>query len=218
MGSANTQEGPGILALTFDWSIIQAQNPLYTPFWAACNYFGGYIFWTWLIIPWVYYTNPFGVGGDKGYIVQSQREWGGGHNVSNDPFPQLNDAHIYDKFGKLTKVSNSSGLLKDDYSLNETFYETHGPFYLSASFTVAYFTSFINIAAVFSHVFLWYGADVYRQFREALQQLENQDEDDHNRLMRSYKDVPDWFYVVFLLVFSGVMIVSGELTAFKIPW
>ena len=216
LGSSDTQEGMGLFALTFDWSIMQSHSPLYTPFWAGCNYFGGYIFWSWIVIPLVYFWNPWGVGGDKGYIVQSQKNWGGDTGVN--PFPNVNDPHIYDKTGKLTKISIASGLLNPDYTLNETFYESHQPFYLTASFSISYLCSFINISAVFMHVILWYGKDVYAQFKQALRQAENEDDDIMNQLMKNYKDVPDWFYYIFLVVFSVVQILSGIFTAFKMPW
>lgn len=215
LGSSDS--GAGILGLTMDWSVMIMHQPLFTPFWAACNYFGGYIFWTWLIGPLFYYTNPFGVPG--GYISQSIQQWGGNsENVTDDPFPIFNTPWIFDKNGHRAKPNSASGFLTPEYRLNDTFYEEHRPFYLSAPFSIAYLCSFINIAAVFTHVLIWYGKDVRKQFGEALRQIENQDEDIYNVLLRKYSEVPDWFYMVFLAVFSVVQVLSGELTSFKMPW
>ena len=79
LGSSGYQEGLGIMSLSFDWSTFQIQYPLYTPFWAACNYFGSAIFFGWFLTPLVHYNNWFGVGPNspgEGYLVQTQRVWG----------------------------------------------------------------------------------------------------------------------------------------------
>ena len=126
--------------------------------------------------------------------------------------------YIYDVNGTHMFVNHKSGMLNSDNSLNEEYYNSHKPFYLTAMFALGYLASFMNIAATFSHVLLWNGKDVYRQFREALRQAENTDEDELNVLMREYSDVPDSFYAAFLAVFVVVQILSGMFTDFKMPW
>ncbi|KAJ3310399.1 hypothetical protein HDV04_005057 [Boothiomyces sp. JEL0838] len=213
LGSSSNGEGTGLLALTFDWSVVSGQVPLATPFWAALNYFGGYAFWTWIVGPIVYYTNPFGVKG--GYISQAQSGWGTA-NTTTDPFPYINAVDIFDKQGGIVKIQ--APLLQSDLTLNQSYYDTSKPFHLSPAFAIAYFTSFINITALFAHVGLWYGKDIYKQAKEAFQQLENTDEDPLNVRMRQYKDVPDWFYMGYLAFFSIVLVISGLVTAFKMKW
>ena len=222
LGSSSYQEGVGLFALTLDWSVISGRSPIVTPFWAGLNYFIGSAFWLWLIVPLVHFTNPFGVGGDKGYLVQSNMNWGGSKiNISNsssafDPFPNMNDAHIFTNKGAVVKVGYP-GLLNANYSLNQTFYNENGPFYLTASFTVGYLVSFINIAAVTMHVILWHGPEIWKQFRYALDHTDGHADPQAN-IMRRYKDVPDLFYYTFLFVFSIVLTLSGEFTAFRMPW
>jgi len=41
--------GLGVLNLSFDWSSIGSSGPLYTPYWALGNYFGGLIGMCWVV-------------------------------------------------------------------------------------------------------------------------------------------------------------------------
>ncbi|KAJ3367213.1 hypothetical protein HDU91_001606 [Kappamyces sp. JEL0680] len=226
LGSSGAHEGTGLLALSFDWSVLSAVGPITTPFSAMCNIMAGYVFFSWILVPIIHYTNPFNVGTGKffrGYVYQSIAGWGSA-NASTDPFPNMNAASIFDRFGQVVPVSpysassDNSGLLNADFTLNNTFYEAKGPFYLTANFTVGYITSFLSISAVFSHVALWYGRSILSQFREAVFQVQNKDQDVHNRLMAAYPEVPDWFYLAFLGFFSMLQLLSGIFTAYQMPW
>jgi hypothetical protein len=145
-------------------------------------------------------------------------EQGGDPNVTNPQIiPNMNSNKIFDINGTRVNV-DTNGLLNQDYTLNEEFYDAHKPFYLTAMFTMAYFASFMNIAATFTHVLLWNGKDVYRQFKEALHQADDGEEDELNVLMREYSEVPDSFYAFFLVVFVIIQILSGIFTEYKMPW
>jgi len=41
--------GLGVFNLSFDWSSIGSSGPLYTPYWALGNYFGGLIGMCWIV-------------------------------------------------------------------------------------------------------------------------------------------------------------------------
>ena len=129
----------------------------------------------------------------------------------------MNSNKIFDVNGTRVYV-DTSGLLNKDFTLNEEFYNAHGPIYLTAMFTMAYFSSFMNIAATFTHVLLWNGKDVYRQFKEALHQVDNGEDDELNVLTREYFEVPDTFYAAFLVVFVIIQVLSGIYTEYKMPW
>jgi OPT family oligopeptide transporter len=81
---------------------------------------------------------------------------------------------------------------------------------------VQYGLSFLSITAAVSHVILWYGKTVLKQFREALQQKDGEN-DIHNRLMKAYPDVPDWAFVAFLAIMTGVHICVSIWTPFTMP-
>lgn len=47
LGSA--YQGLGIMDFSFDWSSIGSSGPLYTPYWALGNYFGGLVGMLWIV-------------------------------------------------------------------------------------------------------------------------------------------------------------------------
>jgi hypothetical protein len=49
--------GLGMLDFSFDWSSIGSSGPLYTPYWALGNWFGGLIGMIWVIVPIMLATN-----------------------------------------------------------------------------------------------------------------------------------------------------------------
>lgn len=54
------QNGLGLFPFTLDWAQISSLgNPLVTPFWATACIFGSFVFWCWIIMHAMYYTNQF---------------------------------------------------------------------------------------------------------------------------------------------------------------
>jgi OPT family oligopeptide transporter len=52
------QSGLGMGILTFDWSqIVWFGNPLVIPWWAQANIAAAFVFFSWIIVPIIYYTN-----------------------------------------------------------------------------------------------------------------------------------------------------------------
>jgi len=50
--------GLGMGILTLDWTqITWFGSPLVTPWWAAVNIGGGFVFFYWILVPIFYYTN-----------------------------------------------------------------------------------------------------------------------------------------------------------------
>ena len=72
------------------------------------------------------------------------------------------------------------------------------------------------ITAAISHVFLWYGKSIWKQFKAALAQR-NEETDIHNKLMEAYPDVPDWVFAAFLLFMIVIQIMVSAWTPFTMP-
>lgn len=50
--------GLGMSFLTFDWSnIVYITSPLIVPWWAICNIMVGFVFFYWILVPILYYSN-----------------------------------------------------------------------------------------------------------------------------------------------------------------
>ncbi|KAJ3340337.1 hypothetical protein HDU91_000875, partial [Kappamyces sp. JEL0680] len=222
----STSGGPGILGLTFDWTVINFQNGVYQPFYTSINYLVGSVFFCWILSPILYFTNPF-----NSPQLNSNMNWGGApiHDWSNatqnvDPIPKYNANKLYDVTGARLFVKRGKGypyLLDGNNNLNLATWQKAGEkIFLSAAFSVTYFASFISLGAVISHVALWYGKDVYLQFREALSQTEGDlyAVDPHYKIMKQYKEVPEWVYLSFLAIFGALSVLVTQVTPFVMPW
>ncbi|KAF9415890.1 hypothetical protein BGZ94_010378 [Podila epigama] len=133
LGSGHT--GLGIGCISLDWSIISGVGPLYTPWWAQCNFFIGLIVMLWIITPIVYFTNFWSA---MSYPI-----------VSSNLYD--NQAELYD----ISKIVNS------DLSFNLTMYEAYSPVIMTPYFAITYGTSFMAVVASFVHVALYYGSDIW---------------------------------------------------------
>ena len=156
LGSTSPNMGVGLFSFSFDWANITAQNsPIATPWWATVNWLVGSITWQWIVIPICYYYNVWGSP-----TLESVYSF-----PDKTPFGLLNNNKIYNKNGSRVFVRrvdpmrpdsrDGSSLLAQDFTMDQSMYDIHHPFYLSAFFVISYFTSFMNIATVVSHVALW---------------------------------------------------------------
>lgn len=155
-----------------------------TPWWASVNFLIGNIIWTWILTPIMYYSDAFGMD-------SSLRSYN---------LPVLNTGSLFNKNG--TAIDALSLYNKTTYDINQEAYKENSPIYITTFFALAYGSNFLGITAAFTHVFLWYGKDIVRQFKAALLQLDDRIDnmDIHNALMKSYPDFSEVDYILFLLV------------------
>ncbi|KAF9909786.1 hypothetical protein EC991_008109 [Linnemannia zychae] len=127
--------GLGIGCISLDWSIISGVGPLFTPWWAQCNFFVGLILILWIITPIVYFSDYWSA---MSYPI-----------VSSNLFD--NTSQLYD----VSKIVNK------DLSFNITMYENYSPIIMTPYFAITYGTSFMAVIATFIHVALYYGSDIW---------------------------------------------------------
>ncbi|KAF9573045.1 hypothetical protein EC968_009095 [Mortierella alpina] len=133
LGSGYTGLGMGCISL--DWSIISGVGPLYTPWWAQCNFFVGLIVMLWIVTPIVYFTNYWSA---MSYPIVS--------------------SNLYDSNSQLYDISK---IVNADLSFNITMYKNYSPVIMTPYFAITYGTSFMAVIATFVHVALFYGADIW---------------------------------------------------------
>jgi OPT family oligopeptide transporter len=207
---SSTTAGVGILGLTFDWQYIGSFY-LVAPIWAILNVTAGNIFFSWILAPVLYTQNAFGLN----------------HELSDDDGESVafNSVHLFNGNNDSVKYQLGAWVKptyfynKTDYSLNMTAYEDVAPLHVSSYFALTYAARFLAISAVISHVFLWYGKDIKRQFLNAVRQVRDDVDarDVHTKLMEAYPEVPDWVYLSWLAFNTILMIVSSIWTAYKMP-
>ncbi|KAF9179514.1 hypothetical protein BGZ51_006863 [Haplosporangium sp. Z 767] len=140
--------GIGYASFTLDWSSMSAwlPSPLAVPFWAQANMLAGFVFFVWILIPIMYYTNRY----------------------DGKLFPIYN-TKMYDDAGQ---PYNLSRVLVDN-SLDEELYSNYSPVRITAFFATMYGQGLCALGAIVSHALLYHGKDIWRRVRSAKQKDED---------------------------------------------
>ncbi|XP_043692383.1 oligopeptide transporter 1-like [Telopea speciosissima] len=168
-------QGLGLLSFGLDWNVVSSflDSPLAFPAYSIiCSLVGAFLA-LYVAVPIVYWTNAF----------EAKR------------FP-IFSSHTFDESGNhydVTRILNQETLTFDQQA-----YDSYSKVYLSIIFAFTYGTSFAALAATVSHVALFNGRSIWRQMRSSIQDKYG---DVHNRLMKNYVSVPQWwFYTIFVVV------------------
>ncbi|TKY88670.1 hypothetical protein EX895_002301 [Sporisorium graminicola] len=185
-----TQQGLGLIPLTFDWNQYSyVGNPLYTPWWAQANVLGGFLFCYCFIGPILYYKN-----------------------VWNFAYLPYSTSGVYDRFGKKFKTAKVT--TPDHLHFDAAGYNAYSEQYFSVTYAISFALSFASITAVIVHVGLFHGKQIYRQLTTSI----TEERDIHARLMQRYPEVPKlWYAVLFVICFAlGVGCTAGYATDFPV--
>ena len=168
--------GISLLPITFDWTQISAYaySPLIPPWHAIANTLIGVILFFWISTIGVHYTNTW---------------------YAN--FLPISDSQSYDNTGNLYNVTN---ILTPDYTLDLAAYEAYSPLFLSTTFALTYGLSFATISAVIVQTAIFHGPDLWQKIRA----MRTDEEDVHYRMMRKYKDVPQWWYISLFMIMLAI--------------
>jgi OPT family oligopeptide transporter len=85
--------------------------------------------------------------------------------------------------------------------------------YISMSYSLTYGLSFAAVTAIVLHTYLYNGSEIWARLKNA----QHGGEDVHRRLMRAYKEVPDWWYGILTLVTLGLGILTIRLWDTELP-
>jgi hypothetical protein len=108
----------------------------------------------------------------------------------------MQDSLAWDNTGNEYNVSR---ILTPELTLDENAYKSYSPLFLSTNFALCYGVAFASYIAIIVHTFLYNGSEIWQRYKLA----RNQDADVHLKLMRKYKDSPEWWYlIVFLVLFA----------------
>lgn len=193
------REGMGILNFSLNWDDISAfvGSPLSYPVVAIVNILVGVAAVCWIVIPALYYNNVWDA---KDFPIISSRS-----------FALLNDSITGKPY---VEPFNIDRVLTFERTLNQTAYEEYSPLRLTTMFAFTYGIGFAGLTCSFTHVALFYGKDIVRRFRSSL----GNDDDIHNKLMKVYKEVPQWWYLTIFVVCVGLSIFTTEFWPTHMPW
>ncbi|KAG9669149.1 OPT superfamily oligopeptide transporter, partial [Aureobasidium melanogenum] len=184
--------GMGFLNLSLDWSNLSTNGNLFLlPWWTQVIMFLAFAFNCWVLLP--------------------AAKWG---NLSEFK-PGLMSTSVLQGNGTkypLTKLVTSQG------ALNETAYEEYGPLYLGAQMLWGIFFSY----AAFLSAWVWAALFGWPSFKKAIAKfkkrnsegkgkgINHQYNDQLNILMRSYEEVPLWWFLaLFACSFVSILTMTA---------
>jgi OPT family small oligopeptide transporter len=194
-GGTAINEGMGIFNLSFDWNYLLTTTPLVLPFWVQVNYYVG-ILVLWLIAPLLYYNDVW--------------------NAKSYPFLSNGIFRLFDN-GTSAKYPQTD-VLNADNSLNYTALAEVGYPQFATTNAFSYIIINLGVTSTITHVALFYGKQIWKNFREAWKSASEKNVDIHMQLMQKYKEVPYWWY--YALFFGGVGLNIGIAYAnsSQLPW
>ncbi|KJZ79722.1 hypothetical protein HIM_01191 [Hirsutella minnesotensis 3608] len=167
---------------TWDWNVLlwDSADPLMVPFFSTLNRFIGVFISFWVVLAFWY------------------------KNVYNTGYLPINTNRVYDHFAQIYNITRST----DDHGLfNQEKYSSYSPPFLGAGNIVIYmfffgiYTSTLTYAALYHrHEIVMGFKALFNSIRRKTPQKEERVLDVHNRLMKAYPEVPDWWYLACLAV------------------
>ncbi|CAN6651578.1 oligopeptide transporter 1 [Trichomonascus vanleenenianus] len=184
-----TISGLGMLPITFDWNQIAGYigSPLIPPYFAIANIMACMLIVYWIIVPIVHYSNVWF-----------------GHYLP------IVGSNSYDRF---QNVYNVTRILDNNKALDVAKYESYSPLYLPTTYIISYCMSFASITATVMHTILYDGKDILYYWRNS----RTEPDDVHMRLIKRYKEVPDWWFAVCFVSFFTLAIVSVRAWHTELP-
>ena len=172
-----TYGGLGLNPLpTWDWNQgTIVVDPLINPFYSTFNSFLGTLS-TLPIILIIWYTNTW----DTAYIP-------------------INSNDVFDNTGTHYEVLNT---VDENGLFDEAAYKAYSPAYLSAGMLLVYGMYFIVYTSTITHSYLYDRREIAAGFKNVISRKSAlaDSKDVHTRLMRSYREVPEYVYFAVLAV------------------
>ncbi|KAG9247991.1 OPT oligopeptide transporter protein-domain-containing protein [Calycina marina] len=108
-------------------------------------------------------------------------------------------------FDNTANSFNTSRVVSADFTLDEAAYRDYSPLIIGPTFAMAYGMSFATLSSIIVHVGLYNGKELWQRMKLA----KNQDADIHLKLMRKYREAPEWWFMgTFLISFAFAMAAS----------
>jgi hypothetical protein len=117
----------------------------------------------------------------------------------------------FDHFGA---PYNTSRILNDDITLNVEAYQAYSPLFIGPAFALAYGLGFAALISNVVHVGLFYGKDIYRRMKD----VNYEEPDIHLKLMRKYKEAPEWWFMAVFIVSFAFALVTSLVWDTKLTW
>lgn len=178
-----TFSGLGMMPITFDWNQIAGYigSPLIPPFFAVGNIFASLVIVYWILTPILHYSNVW---------------WG--------RYLPMSDVNSYDRF---QNVYDSSRILTENNVFDAQKYANYSPLFLPTTFAVSYGMSFASLSSTIVHTVLFHGHEIVYYWKNS----QTEPDDVHMRLMKRYKEAPDWWFAILFVIFFVLSLLCVKL-------
>ncbi|GMY07576.1 oligopeptide transporter 6-like [Fagus crenata] len=187
-------EGLGIGSFGIDWSTISSYlgSPLASPWFATANVAAGFIIILYLMTPITYWSNVY--------------------NAKTFP---LYSTSLFTSNGSEYDISS---IINSKFHLDRAKYAQFGPVHLSTFFAFTYGAGFATLTATIMHVLLFSGSDLLKQTKSAFGGRTKIDI--HTKLMKKYKSVPTWWFIVILVLNIALIVFTCQYynESLQLPW
>eukprot|EP00262_Sarcandra_glabra_P009240 TRINITY_DN2332_c0_g1_i4.p1 TRINITY_DN2332_c0_g1~~TRINITY_DN2332_c0_g1_i4.p1 ORF type:complete len:757 (-),score=30.15 TRINITY_DN2332_c0_g1_i4:327-2597(-) len=165
--------GLGIGAIGLDWSTVSSYlgSPLASPWFATANVAVGFVIIMYVITPTAYWLNLYNA----------------------KTFPIFSDG----LFTTRGQEYNITSIIDSNFQLDLNAYKENGPLYISTFFAVTYGVGFASLTATVVHVLLFHGGEIWQLTKSAFKEKQM---DVHTKLMGKYKQVPEWWFLIILVL------------------
>ncbi|KAG2228623.1 OPT family small oligopeptide transporter [Thamnidium elegans] len=182
--------GLGIGSFTLDWSQLAAwyPSPLAIPWVVQANMLAGFVFFIWILVPIIYYTDTW--------------------ESKKFPFYNTNQYDIY------AEQFDRERVLTPAQYLDEEAYAQYSPIRITGFFAVCYGQGLAALGAIISHTILYNGKEIWARIKNARQA----NDDIHAKLMDRYKEVPDFWYFALFVIALGLSFVTIIVWPSDMPW
>lgn len=181
---------------TFDWTVMNYNYPLVTPFFSQFNQWIGALIAGAILIPAVFYSNMY-----------------------YTKYLPINTASLMTNTAEAYEVQN----ILTDGVIDEEKYQQYSPAFYSAANLVVYGAFFAMYPAMFVDSCLNHWRLLLEGFKQFIKTLLGRgsaldDHDDaHSRMMRAYPEVPMWWYLVIMAAAFALGIVCIEVYPTETP-
>lgn len=182
-----------MLDISLDWNYIAFFAPLYTPLWSTATQVAGAVFVCWFLYPILYFTNT----------------------LNSLTFPAMSSS-TFDSTGASYNISR---VMTPDFRSNTTAMAEYSLPYWSTSYAMYFFWGFASSTGAVAFALLWYGKENLDVVRKTFRGHRAAYEDDpYLRAMAAHPRVPHWWYVVILVLASGLSIGALYGGGWGLPW
>jgi OPT family small oligopeptide transporter len=167
--------GLSLIPISFDWTYITAYvlSPLIPPWHAIANTLIGLFIFTLLGSFGIRYTGTW-----------------------YSRYLPMSTSGSYDNTGAAYNVSR---ILTPELTLDPVKYSEYSPLFLSTTFAITYGLSFATIISIIVHTAVYH----WREIKYRAMAARTQEDDIHMKLMKKYKEAPDWwFYIMFVVMIA----------------